>query len=64
MTATSGSNVPTTTWYISAPLRQTRFQYFVELVLDHACDITRHAGGCWILNRSPLRRVWWWSTGK
>lgn len=36
---------------------------FVCLALDKLCAATGHVGGCWILNGSPLRHLWYWSSG-
>ncbi len=33
----------------------------IEHALIFACAVFAHAGGCWLLNRSPLRRVYWWA---
>lgn len=34
---------------------------FVAFLFEHACSLTGHGRGCWLLNESPLRRLWWWS---
>ena len=39
-------------------------RYIAELIesaLHLLCAITNHARGCGLLNRSPLRRVYWWA---
>lgn len=33
----------------------------VASVLDKLCEITGHWNGCWLLDRSPLKRLWYWS---
>jgi hypothetical protein len=33
----------------------------VRTALNILCAATGHAGGCWLLNTSPLRRLWHWS---
>lgn len=32
-----------------------------QVILEKTCEFTRHANGCWLLNDSPFRRLWWWS---
>jgi hypothetical protein len=33
----------------------------VELAFCFLCALTNHARGCWLLNNSPLRRMYWWA---
>lgn len=30
-------------------------------MLGLLCVATGHVGACWLLNKSPLRRVWYWA---
>ena len=33
----------------------------VAWLLEHACELTGHAGGCALLNSGPSRRLWGWA---
>lgn len=32
-----------------------------EAAMELLCVLSGHAGGCWLLNQSPLRRLYWWA---
>ena len=39
--------------------------WFIETVMvgiEWLCILSGHVGGCWILNRSPLQRLWIWAS--
>lgn len=42
------------------PLKK-RIADVVASSADTLCGLTRHAFGCWVLNRSPLRHLWMWA---
>lgn len=33
----------------------------IEHVMMTLCAFSGHARGCWLLNASPLRRLYWWA---
>jgi hypothetical protein len=42
------------------PVRK-RIAECIVWACDKACALTRHAGACWVLNRSPIRHAWRWA---